>query len=169
MADGPSETVLVLLKRMRPCLRARARAQSSQGTQARLHRGARPVNGHRYIRLEIKSAIVSWLNELSHAYAYSRSSGLVARACAGHARTRAHTRSPCGSVSTRAWGWGGGGGGGGGGGEEEVEEEDPWVGASNAVLRAFTGTKIQVPGVQGSIGVRPSDPGTYSPHPHTDA
>lgn len=35
-----------------------------------------PVNGYRgyILRLEIKSAIVSPLNELSHAYAYSRSS-----------------------------------------------------------------------------------------------
>ena len=68
-----------------------------------LHRGgARPVNGHRYIRLEIKSAIVSWLNELSHAYAYLRSSGpLVARACAG--RARSHARAHAFTVRLREY------------------------------------------------------------------
>lgn len=37
----------------------------------------RLTGAHGYIRLEIKSAIVSPLNELSHAYAYSRSSARV--------------------------------------------------------------------------------------------
>lgn len=66
------------------------------------HLPSASVNGHGYIRLEIKSAIVSPLNELSHAYAYSRSSstrsgvrvlGPSARSLHGPylSRARAHT------------------------------------------------------------------------------
>ena len=59
------------------------------------------VNGHRYIRLEIKSAIVSSLNELSHAYVYSRSSTRSCVCCSvrGLARTRAHYSAVWTSVS----------------------------------------------------------------------
>lgn len=84
------------------------------------------VNGRGYIRLEIKSAIVSPLNELSHAYAYTRSS---ARACvrvlARFVRSRLHARTSLASAHKR------------------VRVHGTFRGrVRSCTLRAFTGTKI---------------------------
>lgn len=127
----------------------------------------RLTGAHGYIRLEIKSAIVSPLNELSHAYAYSRSS---ARVCVYsrpvrllHARTslvRARENTftcvrndrRCTSIRARA---------------RASVRPSVCVCTRRCVRSRARRSRFQE--VQGSIGVRPVDPGTYSPHPHTDA
>lgn len=99
----------------------------------------RLTGAHGYIRLEIKSAIVSPLNELSHAYAYSRSS---ARVCVYsrsirllHARillARAHKSTRTCVCATTV-------------GALCARARLPVRVRLYAALRAFTGTKIQVP------------------------
>lgn len=101
----------------------------------------RLTGAHGYIRLEIKSAIVSPLNELSHAYAYSRSS---ARVCVYsrpvrllHARTslvRARENTfTCVRNDRRCT-------------KHTCARARPSIRVRlYAALRAFTGTKIQVP------------------------
>lgn len=130
------------------------------------HPPSASVNGHGYIRLEIKSAIVSPLNELSHAYAYSRSSstrsgvrvlGPSARSTARtplarvHTRTRAYAHVYADGARRR----------------EEHARASVCVRVRRCVRSRARRSRFQE--VQGSIGVRPVDPGTYSPHPHTDA
>lgn len=105
----------------------------------------------------IKSAIVSPLNELSHAYAYSRSSSnpLLGCACARPVRCTLHARisrvqHTHSYVHVCAW---------------------CTLGAWNMRARCVRSRarRSRFQEVQGSIEVRPVDPGTYSPHPHTDA
>lgn len=126
----------------------------------------RLTGAHGYIRLEIKSAIVSPLNELSHAYAYSRSSARVcvysrpvrllhARTSLVRARARIHLRvcaTTVGAPSIRA-----------------RARVCPSVCVCTRRCVRSRARRSRFQEVQGSIGVRPVDPGTYSPHPHTDA
>lgn len=131
----------------------------------------RRLTGTGYIRLEIKSAIVSPLNELSHAYAYSRSSstrsgvrvlGPSARCTARYlsrARARSHAHT-CAYARTHTC--------------TRMVQVDARNTSASVCVRVrrcvrSRARRSRFQEVQGSIGVRPVDPGTYSPHPHTDA
>lgn len=105
------------------------------------------VNGRSYIRLGIKSAIVSCLSMNSP-------TPMPIRAIPSHPGRASCVRVLGARTLLRE-----------GGGREGRKEEGP---RRSGTLRARS--RARRSRFQGSIEeVRPSDPGTYSPHPHTDA